>query len=164
MIPFNALLVAALWSLRTATSAWLAAAAALAPAQAWFWEFRFDLVPAALLAVGLALAWRDRWFLSAIVLGVGAWVKWTPGLAAVGLAVWLVGSGRQRRLGLTFALVFLATVVAMHAPFLVWSAEEVLETLRDRGIAGLPQSPYRSSPCARSVSPRSARVASCGRR
>jgi hypothetical protein len=137
MIPFNALLVSSVWTLRTETSAWLAALAALAPAQAWFWEFRFDLVPAALLAVGLALAWRDRWLLAAVLLGVGTWVKWSPALAAVGLVSWLVGTGSQRRLGLRFAAVFLATVVVLHAPFLVWSGDEVLESLTGQGGRGI---------------------------
>ena len=137
MIPCNALLVSSLWSLRTETSSWLAAVAVLAPAQVWSWEFRFDLLPAALLAAGLALAWRDRWLLAAVVLGVGTWVKWTPALAAVGLVVWLVWSGRRRHLGATFAAVFLGTVVVLHAPFLLWSADEVLETLTGQGGRGI---------------------------
>ena len=137
MIPCNALLVSSLWSLRTETSSWLAAVAVLAPAEVWSWEFRFDLLPAALLAAGLALAWRDRWLLAAVVLGVGTWVKWTPALAAVGLVAWLVWSGRRRHLGATFAAVFLGTVVVLHAPFLLWSADEVLETLTGQGGRGI---------------------------
>ena len=65
-------------------------------AEPYAWEFKFDLVPAALLAVGLALAYRERFGLAGIVLGVGAAVKWTPALAALALLVWLLASRRTR--------------------------------------------------------------------
>ena len=67
------------------------------PANAFYWEFKYDVVPAALLAVGLVLAWRERWALSGIVLGIGTLVKWTPALAVVAFVVWLV-AGRRFRL------------------------------------------------------------------
>ena len=60
MIPFQLAAVAAIWSLRTRWSAWLAALVALWPLNLYAWEFKFDLAPAALLAVGLALAYRER--------------------------------------------------------------------------------------------------------
>lgn len=137
MIPFNLLLVASLWSLRTSTSRWLAAVAVLSPATMWFWEFRFDLAPAALLVVGLALARRQRWHSAAIVLAVGSWVKWTPGLAAVGIAVWLLGRGSQRKRAATFSVAFLAAVTSLHAPFLLRDADAVLGTLTAQGDRGL---------------------------
>jgi hypothetical protein len=58
MVPFQLATVAAIWSLKTRWSAWFAAVVAFWPLNARFWEFRFDLVPAALLAVGLALSYR----------------------------------------------------------------------------------------------------------
>ena len=89
MIPFKALAVAAIWSLRTRPAPWLAALVALWPANAYYWEFKFDLVPAALLAAGLALAWQERWTLAGIALGLGTAAKWTPALAFVALGAWL---------------------------------------------------------------------------
>ena len=64
MIPFQLVTVAAVWAFRTRTTPWLAALVALWPLNAFFWEFRFDPVPAAFLAVGLLLATRERWGLS----------------------------------------------------------------------------------------------------
>jgi hypothetical protein len=148
MVPFNVLLIASVWSFRTATSAWLAAVAALAPSTVFFWEYRFDLVPASLLVLALALAWHDRWLLSAAVLGTGTWVKWTPALAAVALVAWLVVRGADRRLAVRFGLTFFATILVLHAPFLVWSADEVIDPLigqGERGLTGesLPYIPLR---------------------
>jgi hypothetical protein len=86
MIPFQLLTVVAVWALRTRWSPWFAALVALWPLNAFFWEFRFDLVPTAFLAVALALAFRERWALSGAALAMGAAAKWAPALAAAGLA------------------------------------------------------------------------------
>jgi hypothetical protein len=56
MIPFNLITVAAMWSVCTETAGWFAAMFGLLPGDLFFWEYRFELVPAALIAVGLALA------------------------------------------------------------------------------------------------------------
>jgi hypothetical protein len=56
MIPFQLVTVTAVWALRTRTTPWLAALVALWPMNAFFWEFRFDPVPAAFLALGLLFA------------------------------------------------------------------------------------------------------------
>src|SRR5207247_11478563 len=61
MVPFQLVTVAAVWSLRTRYSGWLAASVALWPMNMYHWEFRYDLVPTALLAAGLALAFPQRW-------------------------------------------------------------------------------------------------------
>jgi hypothetical protein len=132
MIPFQLLLVAAIWALRTRWSAWLAVAVALWPANAYFWEFKFDLVPAALLAAGLVLALRERWGLSGAVLGLGAAVKWTPGLAFLALAVWLVASERRRAAG-RHALWFGFVLVVVHLPFLLWSPRDVAAAYTRQG-------------------------------
>lgn len=124
MIPFQLAAVAAVWSLRTRWSAWLAALVALWPLNAYFWEFKFDLAPAALLAVGLALAYRERFGLAGVALGVAAAVKWTPALAALALVVWLLGSRRMGdavRHGAGFAAAF----VLLTLPYLVWDADDV---------------------------------------
>ena len=58
------------------------------PLNAYAWEFKFDLVPAALLAVGLALAYRERFGLAGLVLGIGAAVsghrRWQCSLCSCG--------------------------------------------------------------------------------
>ena len=125
MIPFQLATVAAVWSLRTRWSAWLAALVALWPLNLYAWEFKFDLVPAALLAVGLALAYRERYGLAGIVLGVGAAVKWTPALAALALLVWLLASHRARE-GVRHAAGFVVAFGALTIPYLAWDSDDVL--------------------------------------
>ena len=124
MIPFQLLTVACIWALHTRYSAWLATAIAVWPLDAFYWEFKFDLVPASLLALGLLLALRERWALSGLALGVGAAVKWTPGFAAAALLVWLGTSGRWRTARDHLA-VFVAALAAFNVPFLVWSPHEL---------------------------------------
>jgi uncharacterized membrane protein len=136
MIPFQLLTVVAVWALRTRWSPWFAALVALWPMNAFFWEFRFDLVPTAFLAVGLVLAFRERWALSGAALATGAAAKWAPALAAAALVVWLIASGRwrqARRHTASFAVVF----VLFHLPFLVWSPGETLYSYRYFGGQGL---------------------------
>jgi Glycosyltransferase family 87 len=124
MIPFQVALVAAVWAIRERYAPWLAAFVGLWPANAFYWEFKYDLVPAALLAVGLVLAWRERWALSGVVLGIGTLVKWTPALAVVAFVVWLI-AGRRFRLAAMHALAAAGTVAIVYLPFLVWSPSEV---------------------------------------
>jgi Glycosyltransferase family 87 len=136
MVPFQLLTVAAVWALRTRLTPWLAALVALWPMNAFFWEFRFDLVPTALLALGLFLAVRDRWTLSGAALGLGAAVKWVPGVAFAVLAVWLLASGRRRLLG-THVVAFAAVFILIHLPFLVWSPSEATFAYRYFGGQGI---------------------------
>jgi hypothetical protein len=136
MIPFQLLTVAAVWALRTRAAPWLAALVALWPMNAFFWEFRFDLVPTALLALALVLALRGHWGVSGAALGLGAAVKWIPGVAFAALVIWLLASGRRRPLGrhvLGFTLVF----VLVHLPFLLWSPSEATFAYRYFGGQGL---------------------------
>ena len=87
MVPFQIACVLALLGLRRQRALWLAALVALWPLDAWYWENRFDLVPAALLLVGLVLARRGRWGWSGVALALGTAVKWTPFFASVVLVV-----------------------------------------------------------------------------
>jgi Glycosyltransferase family 87 len=138
MIPFQLLTVAAVWAFRTRTTPWLAALVALWPMNAFFWEFRFDLVPTALLALGLLLAARGRWGLSGAALGLGAAVKWIPGLSFAFLAVWLIASRRTRELW-AHAAAYVAVFVGLHLPFLLWSFDEATYAYRyfsGQGITG----------------------------
>jgi hypothetical protein len=138
MIPFQLVTAAAVWALRTRTSRWLAALVALWPMNAFFWEFRFDPVPAALLVLGLLLATRERWALSGAALGLGAVVKWIPGVTFAVLAVWLLAARRNREFGV-HVLAFTAVFVLLHAPFLVWSWDEATYAYRyfsGQGLTG----------------------------
>ncbi|MGH3017417.1 MAG: glycosyltransferase 87 family protein [Gaiellaceae bacterium] len=89
-------------------------------------------MPAALLAVGLALAYRERFGLAGIVLGVGAAVKWTPALAALALLVWLLASRRERE-GFRHAAGFVVTFGALTLPYLAWEADDVLAAYEIQG-------------------------------
>jgi uncharacterized membrane protein len=120
MVPFQLATVAAVWALRTHWTPWFAALVALWPMNAFSWEFRFDLMPTALLAIGLVLAFRGRWRLAGALLGLGAAVKWTPGLAAALLVVWLV-SGRRWRPAGALTIAFTSVFLVLHVPFLIWS-------------------------------------------
>jgi hypothetical protein len=125
MIPFQLVCVYAVWSLRTAWAPWLAAAVALWPLNAFYWEFRFDLVPTAALVAALALAWRDRWYESGFVLGLGTVVKWTPALAAVALVLWLLRKRAFSRAGMQVAG-FAIPVLLVNVPLLLWRPIEIV--------------------------------------
>jgi hypothetical protein len=147
MVPFQVATVAAIWALRTPWSAWFAAVVALWPLNAFFWEFRFDVAPTALLVAGLVLALRERWMLAGVALALGTAVKWTPALALAVLAIWLVTHGAGRAAA-RHVLAFSATLLAVHLPFLLWSPGRVLHAYTEqggRGITGesLPYVPLR---------------------
>ena len=138
MIPFEFVTVAAVWALRSRRSAWLAALVALWPLNAFSWEFRFDLFPTALLALGLLFALRERWTLSGALLGLGAAAKWTPALAVALLAVWLV-AGRRWRPAWAHVLAAGLVFAGLHLPFLVWSPHQTLYSYRyfnGQGVTG----------------------------
>jgi hypothetical protein len=138
MIPFELVTVAAVWALRTRWSAWFAALVALWPLNAFSWEFRFDLVPTALLALGLLFAYRQRWLLSGVLLGLGAAAKWTPALAVAALVVWLAAN-RRWRTAVVHGASFLVVFAVLHIPFLVWSPSETVFAYRyfsGQGLTG----------------------------
>ena len=131
MVPFQLLCVAGIWGLHTRYSRWLASVLAVWPMSVFYWEYRFDLVPAGLLVLGLLLAYRGRWGWSGAALGVGALVKWSPGVSFVFLVVWLVAGRRWQELR-RFAAAF-AAVLFVHVPLLIWDAENVLNPYTDQG-------------------------------
>ena len=136
MVPFQLATVGAVWALRTQWSAWFAAVVGIWPLNAFFWEFRFDVVPTALLVVGLVLALRERWALAGVALGLGAAVKWTPALAAAALALWLVTHGAPRA-AFRHALAFAGAMVAVHLPFLLWEPADALHAYVEQGGRGI---------------------------
>src|SRR5262249_52423411 len=116
MVPVQLATVVAVWRLRTRWSPWLAAVIAFWPVNAWFWEWRFDLLPTALLAGGLLLAYRRRWTLAGCLLGLGFTVKWTPALAIPVLAAYLLAA-RERASALRLAAAGLVATAILYVPF-----------------------------------------------
>jgi uncharacterized membrane protein len=125
MVPFQLLCISAVWAFRMRWTPWLAAVVALWPLNAFYWEFRFDLVPTAALVVGLLFAWRAHWYEAGFVLGLGAIVKWTPALAVIPLVLWLLRSGRFRSAGI-HVVGFAIPLLLVHVPLLLWRPHEVL--------------------------------------
>ena len=140
MVPLALVTSAAVWLTRAPYAPWLAALIGFWPANSFYWQYKFDLAPAALLVVGLLLALRGRWGLSGVALAAGTLVKWTPALAAVALVAWLLTTRRVRDAA-TLAAAFAATLVLVYAPFLVWSQSEVLAAYeRQSGRSITPES------------------------
>ena len=140
MLPFQAALVGAIWATRMRFAPWLAAFVGLWPANAFFWELKYDLAPAALLAVGLVLALRERWAWSGVALAAGGLVKWTPVLAVAVLAVWLLAQRRVRD-ALVHAGAAVAVAALVYVPFLLWRPDEVAAAYeRQSGRAITPES------------------------
>jgi hypothetical protein len=138
MVPFQLACVATVWAVRGRWTPWLAAVVALWPLNAFSWEFRFDLVPTAFLALGLLFALRERWALAGALLGLGAVAKWTPALAAGVLLVWLV-AGRRWRPARAHVLAFGVVALLFHLPFLIWNADGTLFSYRyfsSQGVTG----------------------------
>lgn len=142
MVPFQLVTVLAVWMLHTRWSKWFAAIVALWSLNAFFWEFKFDSAPAAALAVGLVLAARSRWRWSAVLLGLGAALKWTPVIAGLLLAIWLFTSGRKRRAA-EYVGFLVGTFLVVQLPFLVvWPSEVVAAYELQVGRGLTPESIY----------------------
>ena len=132
MVPFHLLVVASAWLTRTQHAAWLATVVGLWPLNAFYWQYKFDLVPAALLAAGAVLAHRGRWAAAGVAFGLGAAVKWTPALAVVVLAAWLL-SQRRVRDAVVHAAAAVGAVAAVYAPFVVSSPDAVAAAYERQG-------------------------------
>jgi hypothetical protein len=132
MLPFQAALVGAVWATRMRFAPWLAAFVGLWPANTFFWELKYDLAPAALLAVGLVLALRERWAWSGVALAAGGLLKWTPLLAVPVLVVWLLAARRFRD-ALAHAGAAVAVAAIVYVPFLVWRPDEVVAAYTRQG-------------------------------
>jgi len=137
MLGFHLVAVAAIWSVGTRWSAWLAAFLAVW-LNLFHWELLCDLAPAAFLVVGLVLALRERWTFGGLALGIGAALKWSPALALVPLVAWLLVR-RDGRSALSLTAGFAVAFAVLTLPFLVWDAANVLaayELQGDRGVTG----------------------------
>jgi hypothetical protein len=136
MVPFQLATVAGVWALRTRWSGWFAALVAVWPLNAFFWEFKFDSAPTAALVLGLVLALRERWLTAGIAFGLGAALKWTPGIAAAALVFWLLCSRRSRD-AWHHALGSIGAFVLVNAPFLAVWPGLVLHTYNVQGSRGI---------------------------
>lgn len=136
MVPFQLATVAGVWALRTRWSGWFAALVAVWPLNAFFWEFKFDSAPTAALVLGLVLALRERWLAGGVAFGLGAALKWTPGIAAVALVLWLVCSRRGRD-AWRHALGAVGAFALVNLPFLALWPGLVLHTYNVQGSRGI---------------------------
>lgn len=101
---------------------------ALSPLLLPFWHGKYDSLPTAFLALGLAAFAQRRMGWSGAALGIGGALKWTPWLAAPALALGLV---RQRRVFASvsfpaFAAGGAAAIAAMSLPFAAMNWERFL--------------------------------------
>jgi len=119
MVVPQAVIVAAIWRLRTRWSRWFAALAGLWPLNAFFWEFRYDLMPAAALVAGLLLARTGRLGASGACFGLGAALKWVPALSLVAMTLWLLCRRRPREAAV-HAAAGAAVFAIIDLPFLLW--------------------------------------------
>ena len=147
MVPFQLVCVVSVWMLRTRWTPWLAAVVALWPLNAFYWEFRFDLVATAALLAGLALARRECWWEAGLVLGFGAAVKWSPALTCVALILWLLRSRRFAE-GSAHLVGFSIPVLLANVPLLLVKPSDALaayETQSARTVTGesFPYLPLR---------------------
>jgi hypothetical protein len=136
MVPFGALAVGSVWALRTRSSALLAAFVALWPANAYFWAYRFDLVPTALLAAGLLLVWRRSWAWGGVLLGLGAAVKWTPALAVLAVGTWLL-THEHARAALRHVGAAVLAFLLISLPFFVRAPRSAFEPYRKQAGRGI---------------------------
>jgi hypothetical protein len=125
MVPFQLICVVAVWHLRRRWAPWLATFLALWPLNAFYWEFRFDLVPTAALLGALLLVDSERWYEAGFALGLGAIVKWTPALTAAALLLWLLRSKRPRTAAL-YVVAFAIPVLLANVPVLLWQKSELV--------------------------------------
>jgi hypothetical protein len=139
MLPFLAACICSIWFLRSRRSAWLATLVGFWPLGEYYWEFRYDATAAALLVAGLVLALRGRWGWSGAALAIGACFKWTPGLAAIVLVVWLL-SGRRLAEARRHVVAFVCVAALFYVPcLLIWPAHDVLASFRLQGGRSLTQ-------------------------
>jgi hypothetical protein len=119
MILAQLTIVTAIWRLNTRWSAWFAALVALWPLNAFYWEFRYDLAPTSALVLGLLFAQRGRWAAAGAFFGLGAALKWTAGIALIGIACWLV-CRRARNSAIAHIAAGATVFAALNLPFLLW--------------------------------------------
>jgi uncharacterized membrane protein len=128
---------ATVWALtRLRGGTWFGAFVGLWPTSAFFWEFKYDALPTALLVVGLVLALDERWALAGGAFGLGAAVKWTPAITCALLVLWLL-SLRRVRPALAHALSAACTFAVVVVPFLVWSPSAVWASVSRQAPRGI---------------------------
>jgi hypothetical protein len=89
---------------------------------------RFDLAPAALVALATVLLLGDRPRSAALAIGVGAALKWYPLVLLPLLAVWVWRRQGRRDAGISCAL-SLGVVALAYAPFLILGPSDVTDSV-----------------------------------
>jgi len=129
------LIVWAIWSMSkrrssssTSGNTELACFYALSPLLLPFWHGKYDPLPTAFLALGLAAHTHRRIVWSGAALGIGGALKWTPWLAAPALALAHLSSREDRRYAyiLAFGGGLCAAVAATALPFALIDGERFL--------------------------------------
>ncbi len=126
-------IVWAIWSIKEQRSSIggntaLACFYALSPPLLPFWHSKYDPLPTAFLALGLAAFAHRRMGWSGAALGIGGALKWTPWLAAPALALASLRSREDRRYAhvLAFGGGLCAAVAATALPFALIDEERFL--------------------------------------
>ena len=130
---------ASLAALRRPLADWVAAHALLATSPILLGGLiytRYDLVPAALVAVSLALLLRGRDASAGVALGAAVAAKLYPLalLPLLGVYVWRT---RGRRAAIRGAVAFAATLLLVFGPFLIVSSSGLVDSLGTQGGRGL---------------------------
>ncbi len=130
MLPFDLLVLASLQWLGKRYSTQAAANAlglvyAISPFTLVHWYGKYDMAPAALLALGVTLFATHRRSLSALFLGIGFLTKWIPGIAIPFFVAYLWRS-REPRAAFKYAAIAAATIVLPLTVFWLISPTKVI--------------------------------------
>lgn len=136
MIPFQLVAVGCVWELRTSWSPWFAAIVGLWPVQGFLIDNKYDAAPTAFLVLAIVLALRERWTWAGVALGVGAWLKWTPALTGIALAIWLLAADRRRD-ARALVVALAGSFALLNLPFFLWSPHNVLAAYTTQGSRGI---------------------------
>ena len=137
-VPLWTLLV---WVVLMRAEPWSVVATLFWPTITVFALVRYDAVPSLLLVAGLVLAMRAESnggrvpFLSGLLLGLGAAIKWTPGLAVTPLVIGWWRTGRRRQ-ALSLSVGAGLGFVVPHLPFALQAAQRhaIVEAYRFHAV------------------------------
>lgn len=143
LIPAELVIIFCIYRLgeefRNASTGSVAAAFyALSPFTLIFWFEKFDVLPTALLVLGVYLFIKERYVASAASLAAGVASKWIPALAVPVLLVSLLKEGSLRK-ATSFAIALVVVGSALLLPFWMFDGDRFLYTYDfqlQRGLIG----------------------------